>query len=202
MNIITSYEEKRGCGYRKQGGLYLVSGSLSDSCQKLPIPLIVCPTCHAGVKPSRGWTWVGFQLIKDAPCTKLIEDFHKDAYPCTGCPPFDGSVERFGLLWIGEKFYKTPYEFNKEAITQGISRRINYIPKDFVLGETWVLMAHRKCIPDGEDFIPGIFCVFRPTTIEYIVKDDDTDEHLESLEKRGISLVRIKKRQLKIEDNV
>lgn len=275
MNIRTSIEQKRGCGHRHQGGLYLVSGGLFDACHKLPIPLTVCPCCHAGVKPSRGWTWVGYQLIKDAPCSKP---------GCTGCHPFDGSIQKFGLLWIGEKFYKHPYDFNKEALGQGISRRIANVPKDFVLGETWVLLAHRKGIREAsdilllkkDDFEPGpeegiekdlyahadedgffavaitkktrgikkygdviaerltqatgisftrdsisqhvfhadknalnkmiwekdmfnytkaIFCVFKPTAIEYVVKDDDTEEYLESLEKRGISLVKVIKEE-------
>ncbi len=190
MNIRDSYEEKRGCGYRKDGGLYLVSGSLSDSCGKLPIPLNVCPTCNAGIKPSRGWTWVGFGLIKDVPCSKK---------GCTGCYPFDGSVERFGLIWVGEKFYPTTYEFNREAIRQGISRRISAIPNEFVLGETWVLLAHRKCIDSDEDNTPGIFCVFQPTAIEYAVKEDDSEEKLEKLEKRGITLIRVHPLQTKMD---
>jgi hypothetical protein len=90
----------------------------------------------------------------------------------------------------------------------GISRRISAIPHDFKLGETWVAFAHRKAIqkiepkpleslPDvkaPDDFIqyiPGIFHIFRPTAIEYIVKDDDTPEKLEGLEKRGITLVKV-----------
>ena len=190
-----SYEKSRGCGYRKEGGLYLVSGGLLDSCFKLPIPLTVCPCCHAGIKPSRGWTWIGKKLIEDAPCSKT---------GCKGCVPFDGSVDRFGLIWVGEKFYKTPYDFNKEALTQGISRRIKAVPKDFVIGETWVLLAHRKCIgaafdsnpkDDEEAFTPGIFCAFKPTAIEYVVKDDDDPDYLAGLEKRGITLVKVFKEE-------
>jgi len=193
MNISVRYESKRGCGYRKEGGLYLVAGGLTDSCQKLPIPLGVCPCCHAGIKPSRGWTWVSKRLIEDAPCRKE---------GCTGCHPFDGSVDKFGLLWVGEKFYGSPYDFNKEALRMGISRRIAAVPKDFVVGETWVLLAHRKCILKDEEYTPGIFCVFKPSTIEYIVKDDDTEEKLQSMEKRGITLVHVipeEKRQKSLE---
>ena len=49
-----------------------------------------------------------------------------------------------GLLWIGEQFYPTPGEFTREAEELGISRRISAVPRDFKLGETWVLFAHRK----------------------------------------------------------
>lgn len=37
-------ETKRGCGYRKIGGLYLVAGNLSEPCDRLPWPLHVYPT--------------------------------------------------------------------------------------------------------------------------------------------------------------
>src|SRR5256885_1602330 len=53
-----SVEGARGCGYRKEGGLYLVSGELSEPCPLLPFETSVCPTCGEGVKPARGFTWV------------------------------------------------------------------------------------------------------------------------------------------------
>lgn len=171
-----------------------MAGSIGEPCGKLPIPLTVCPCCHAGIKPARGWTWVDYELIREAPCS--IEG-------CKGCYPFDGSVQRFGLLWIGEKFYPTPESFKKECAAMGISRRISAIPKDFKLGETWVLVAHRKAIrydtiewagPEPVDetkWTSGIFQAFKPTAIEYVVKEGDTEEKLEFLEKRGITLVRV-----------
>ena len=36
-------EGKRGCGFRKPGGLYMVS-AVSAPCGKLPTPLDICPT--------------------------------------------------------------------------------------------------------------------------------------------------------------
>ncbi len=44
-------EPKRGCRYRKEGGLYLVSGRGAQVCGKLLIPLDVCPTCSAATSP-------------------------------------------------------------------------------------------------------------------------------------------------------
>lgn len=43
--VRTSVEGARGCGYRKAGGIYLVSGGIPRPCGKLPIPLTTCPTC-------------------------------------------------------------------------------------------------------------------------------------------------------------
>lgn len=182
MSIRISYENKRGCGYRKGGGLYLVSGNFFGICGKLPVKLDVCPCCGEGIKPARGWTWVSDELFKNLAC---------DSDPCKNCTPFNGTVLRMGLIWIGEKFYSTPEEFMREGIAQGISRRISAVPRDFKVGETWVVLGHRKVLFDQERS-PGIFTAFRPTAIEYVVRGDESQEELDALEKRGISLVDVK----------
>lgn len=56
--IQTRYDQQRGCGWRTPGGLYLMAGGVAAPCGKLPLPLTTCPTCSAGVKFARGWTWV------------------------------------------------------------------------------------------------------------------------------------------------
>lgn len=182
--IHSRIEGKRGCGFRKPGGLYLVSEGIGQPCGKLPIPLIVCPCCGQGVKPSRGWTWINWELIRDHPCK--IEK-------CKGCVPFDGSEIRFGLLWIGEKFYSSPEQFTNEAKRLGVSRRISAVPHDFKIGETWVLVAHRKAIRGKDQEYPGIFHAFKPTAIEYIVKGTESDDELDKLEKRGFTLIDVKR---------
>jgi hypothetical protein len=54
--IETRYDRKRGCGWRKPGGLYLCADGVGGVCGKLPIPLDICPTCHGGIKFCRSWT--------------------------------------------------------------------------------------------------------------------------------------------------
>ncbi len=226
MNIRTIVDEpRRGCGYRKQGGLYMMGGTLSAPCGKLPLELGVCPVCHTGFKPARGWTWVNACILfEDAECS--LTPTHGGGIDCN-CPLNTGGLlehPRMGLLWIGEAFYKTPEDFLREGQTQGLSRRITAIPKDFKVGETWVLFAHRKAVAKscshpqvrGEDWtkspetlsdeqvascpdckgtgiveFSGIFSAFRPQAIEYIIKEDDTPEKLEALEKRGVTLVKL-----------
>ena len=143
-NVRVSREAKRGCGYRQPRGLYLVAKGTSSPCGKLPLPLDICPTCSAGIKFSRAWTWI-------APGT-LFDEIECKLGVCSLCPlgpetdsPF-GSVrrtlgDRAGLLWVGEKFY-SPDEFLAEAHALGVSRRIPALPRDFKLGETWVFLAH------------------------------------------------------------
>ena len=215
MNIRVSYESARGCGYRQGGGIYLVTDGIGRYCGALPIPLGVCPTCHAGFKPARGWTWVNLAALAAVKgCRKR---------DCGDCPIADAKIQEVGLLWVGEKFYPTPDSFSSEATAMGISRRIAALPRHFKLGETWVALAHRKAIrevikrhveaelelPLGipakgdlkqdelpmeveeEHFTPAIFHVFKPARIEYIVRGSESEEDLEKLEKRGFSLVQV-----------
>jgi len=112
-----------------------------------------------------------------------------------------------GLLWVGEKFYSTPDDFSKEATHMGISRRISMIPKGFKLGETWIALAHRRAIPtipleknETPGWKPGIFHIFKPSRIEYVVKDGDDEEKLEKLEKRGFTLVKVEREQMEMKE--
>lgn len=210
-------EPRRGCGYRKVGGLYLVSGSESRECGRLPVPLTVCPVCSAGIKQTRGWTWVDAAHILGAgPCDLDYETVSS----CDTCPlsgSVIASIGRAGLLWIGEKFYPTTAEFTTEAAKLGISRRISAIPRGFKVRETWVLFGHPKgadcadCDGRGEDLteptdgvpkcrtckgtgrVPGVFRLFRPTAIEKIITESMasalSSAEVRQLSEQGISIV-------------
>ena len=199
MQIKTVTDRKRGCGWRKEGGLYMMGGGVFTPCGKLPIPLDTCPCCGAGVKPARGWTWVNADaLTKDAPCS-LAGDL-KHGYLHETCP-LDGRIGRAGLLWIGEAFYKTPGDWTREAQDQGISRRIKAVPRGFEIGETWVLLAHRRAIPatsPDQEPEPGIFQVFQPTEIQYVTTGKETEKELEDLWDRGITPIRIKRDETQV----
>jgi hypothetical protein len=196
--IENRLEVRRGCGFRKPGGLYLVSESEGMGCGRLPIRLDRCPCCSAGIKPSRGWTWIDPRpLIAPLACTHAMD--HSD---CAGCPLRPASLQtinRAGLLWVGGAFYDSPETFNREARELGISRRVQQLPRDFKVGETWVFLAHRHAIPAGVSVdgqpanTPGIFSVFRPQAIEYVVSGKETPETLRRLAARGITLVRVDK---------
>ena len=187
-------ESKRGCGYRKIGGLYLVGDPGEHfSCDRLPIPLLTCPTCGEGIKPTRGWTWVfphnlfqGVHSVLKCSCPPL----------CPICFP-DLMGRKAGLTWIGTQFY-TPSTFAKEALTLGVSRRISSVPRGLVLGKTWVLVGHRQAakIPapgtvTGEKPCPGIFYAFIPQRMEMIITESysEDEKFMEKLEKRGITPV-------------
>jgi len=186
MNIEIKFESKRGCGYRSPGGLYFMGGKFGEPCGKLPIPLTVCPCCRAGIKFSRGFQLVGTALVEDHQCAST---------ECKECPVWNNpKLDKYGLMWVGEKFYPRPEDFMKEGNRQGISKRIASVPREFTVGEDWILLAHRKAItpvPDDGQRTPGIFQAFQPTHIEYVVKGTETEEELEALVKRGITPVKV-----------
>lgn len=221
MGIRVSYESARGCGFRKEGGLYLVAPKPGEACELLPLLVEACPCCGQGIKPARGWTWINPGKLY--PPVEHGSPTHNGRCPLA--PDADGKHrcgEKAGLIWVGEAFYETPAEFMTEARKMGVSRRITQVPRGFKVGTTWVFLGHRKGAPAGyvdradeagteyatlneiveagvpserivEHWRPGVITVFRPTAIEYVVRpeDESDDEFLASLEKRGISPVKV-----------
>jgi hypothetical protein len=181
-------EARRGCGYRKVGGLYLVGGNLQGSCCKLPIALHVCPTCGHGVRQTRGWTW-----IDPRPWLKgICKASEMASMLCPASHP-DNLGERVGLLWIGRQFYPTPGHFTHEAALQGVSRRITAIPRGFVVGEHWVFLAHPEAVAvngDGKK-VPGVFSIFKPTAFEKLITETQARDRelMDDLTGRGIHAV-------------
>jgi len=197
MIIEVRQDQVRGCGYRKEGGLYLMGEGKGVACGKLPLPIGICPTCGHGVKVSRGFTWIDpAELFGDVRCSS-------ETYDCQGCHLSTFGVNQMhnaGMIWVGERYYNTPEAFNLEAMTQGVSRRINSIPHQFELGKTWIFLAHRKGkhimvnkMIEAYEYEPTIFHVFLPTAIEYVVKPDDDEDKLTRLVKKGVTLVRIER---------
>lgn len=192
---MCAMEARRGCGFRKINGTYLVCDPGGMSCDRLPLVLDVCPTCHAGVKQSRGWTWVKPEILGG--------DHHGALYAshcltCVVCTP-DLLGERAGLLWIGDKFY-TPQEFVSEANKLGVSRRIAAVPRGFKIGEDWVLLAHPKAVlpkfelkdqQEKAEAKPGIFYAFKPQRIEKILADDASADDVAKWEKQGFTVVKL-----------
>lgn len=174
-----------------------MSDEQSVPCGKLPLPLTICPTCSHGIKPSRSWTWIDIdELTKDVECPIAVFSSDGNCY----CP-LNTKLGRIGLLFIGEKFYHSPEEYNNEANYQGISRRIKFVPRDFKLG-MWVALAHRKAIVKkevddngkvNEVYTSAIFRVFKPTRIEYILSGNETDDEIDALVERGLTPVIVKR---------
>jgi hypothetical protein len=211
-------EKKRGCGFRKIGGLYLVGGYISTPCDRLPIPVGHCPVCGQGIKLSRGMTEIDpFQLWG------MHEECKDEIRPCFCCDP---KSELAYIMTVGAKYY-TCDSFIAEAKKMGISKHIAAVPKKLKFGETVVYLAHPQAIinmiscseeeaigilleyhgnknqprlvnADKIEYKPGIFCAFIPQQIEKLVRQKDyTPENIEAHEKRGITLIPVAKKDEK-----
>lgn len=157
-------EPIRGCGFRKVGGMYLCGEYVHCPCDRLPLPLTMCPVCGQGIKASRGFTQINpYQLWgpHDACPSGWVEHFeptpgvavnvglnttgrtcHDQIRPCHVCDPQDQLAY---IMLVGEKYY-TPESFLDEAHHMGISKRIPFIPKGLELGKTVVYLAHPKAV--------------------------------------------------------
>jgi hypothetical protein len=183
-------EARRGCGYRKVGGLYLCGSGIWVACDRLPFEVGFCPVCGEGIHFPRS--------PKEINPLKLfgIHEDCRDTFDCHMCNP----TADMAYLWgVGEKYY-TPQEFITEAQTMGVSKRIpsEHIPKKLKLGETWVYLVHRKAIYAGKDdegndiHKMAIFAAFVPQRIEMpIYKSKLTKRKRKELDKRGITPIEI-----------
>ena len=212
-------ESRRGCGYRKVGGLYLVGPKLEAGCGRLPFELHVCPVCKSGIKQTRGWVWVEPKalLAGTGPCNTTA----RGMMACLMCPLSNPELlgERAGLLWVGGKFYPEADDFTREAAEMGVSRRIRAVPKGFKVGEHFVLIAHPRGVKrlprtDEErtelaeinaarvkDNLPlescivrkGIISVFKPQAIEKIVTETEAKDEgaMEELRRKCITPVAV-----------
>jgi len=116
-------------------------------------------------------------------------------------------------MMVGKKYY-SPRSFIEEATTMGISKRIPFIPKKLVLGESVIYLAHPEAVEVRESPVMqqamaiiagsaeqtklleaeavkkalGIFAAFRPQRVETLIREDElSDKKRKELEKRGIT---------------
>lgn len=217
--ITVVNEGARGCGFRKVGGMYLVSDGPVSGCGKLPVPLdalnvFECPCCGErtqlppdyGIRLSRAPRMLHNPelLWRGLPCASSGRNGM-----CTTCPLSNAYETGPALLvTVGETYYATPEDFAKESRQMGISRRIPQVPQGFVVGETWVLLAHSKAISKVEMqdrdpetgqlymepkpvtvYSAGVFSMFRPRRIEIVVDGTEPDEKIDDMLKRGLTPV-------------
>lgn len=210
MAVKEELKVKRGCGFRKVGGLYLVGRPFGSMCDRLPFRLRPCPMCEHEHKFNRGLmqvTGVGIFHTKDFLSAEGRIEYHnktgewRDLCFCReDCPACRPDSKVAGIMWVGKKFY-TPASFAQEAINFGVSKRIPYVPEWLKVGETWVFLAHPEAVEvcpetcigcDGKLFkhVPGVFLAFVPQRIEAILSESDaatySEEDIEEHEKRGL----------------
>lgn len=195
-------EKKRGCGYRKVGGLYLVGEGRAFACDSLPLRLLPCDCCGFEVPFSRGFRWVKKQYIGKLNYLHRNDGDCECLQVCPVCHPEKNDQEKYGFMWVGRRYY-TPASFAKEADEMGVCKRIGQIPKGLKMGETWVLLAHPKVPIYKDGFMepnglansepekkPAVFYAFCPVRVEKLIwKSKATKRRLKALEKKGITPV-------------
>jgi hypothetical protein len=179
----------------------MVGGGVGMPCDRLPFELTVCSCCGQGVKQARGWTWIDVAKFFQGPHVVHEREpgFAPELCLCERgrCPlcQSPATLGRAGLLWIGEKFYKTPFQFIKEGIDLGFSRRIKAVPQGFKVGETYIMLAHSKAFISHNaatetTYNPGIFYCWLPQRLEKIFKESEQgSEEVQASLKRGINPV-------------
>lgn len=187
--------EKRECGYVQLHKLYLTiePGGLVHHCDRLPIALEPCPTCGCVPHFSRGITKIDpYQLWG-------IHESCNCGNNCPLCNPKPADEVTSFLMWVGEKFY-TVESFCNEGDKLGVSKAIPFIPKDFVLGNSWVYFARRNYVDKVEGSHPdpkkvkkvdGIFSGYRPTKINYVITETEAEDEelMKNLQEKGITAV-------------
>lgn len=178
-------EAKRGCGYRKVGGLYLVGDGLTFGCDRLPLAIEACPTCGGEPKANRGIYKIDPMVLWGPQLTMVNVDqgvLCNDPLGEVICHPKAAALDAPDfLMWVGNDY--TVESFIAEAQSMGISKRLSTVPNDLKIGESWVVLAKDKIIPgagsswkSGEaegkrGFGPGIFYAFRPQALEMIITE-------------------------------
>ncbi len=159
------------------------------------IPLAACPVCGEELRFNRGIQRIDPLKLwgEHDPCGDALG-------LCPICRPWALTAPTY-LMWVGSDYSVPSFLF--EAARMGVSKRIPAIPTDFVLGESWVLLAKDRLLKGaGRDWvpgvreprpggIPGVFHAFRPERIEKIITDKDAQSGfiVDGLVKQGITPV-------------
>jgi len=183
---------------------------MGEPCERLPVPLDCCSACGAGIKQTRSIRWMKPEVLLNQAKACAFNPNHCPR--CVVCQPVllernAQPKDKMALYWVGEQFYPTPQDWTIEAMKLGVSRRIASIPKELVLGKSWVCVAHPKAVPvpknvkkEGDlveheeiEMKPGIFHAFVPQAIELIVTPSMKEEKwvMEMVEKHGVRLVEV-----------
>jgi hypothetical protein len=192
---MTDYEirlrQERNCGHRKAGKLYLVGQGLAMTCDRLPLVIHECPVCGETIRFTRGIQKIDFRRLygEHESCREKTDWF------CPACAP--RRYYNTFLMWVGRDY--TMDSFISEALLQGVSKRIAQVPSELRIGKDWVFLARKSVnakdlklrLNGRKRTVDVIFYAFRPTAIEYILREKELDNKdlIERLKEQGITPV-------------
>lgn len=182
----------------------LFSGVPCNSIRYLGSP--ACVTCPLNASLGKGGLlWVGekfYPTPRDfvAEATKMGVSKRLSSHLPRGMKGKDGEF-RWVLLAHPRGYDAGPCQRCVSACEE-ILVKLGSAPKAGMLydavADTWSKCP--ECKGSGRDLRPGIFSIFKPTAVEYIVKETDSEEKLAALEKRGIETVKVMKAQMEVAD--
>lgn len=195
-------ESIRGCGYRTVGSMYLVGGGMALPCDRLPMGLDECPVCGniphfiRSVQKIDPLSMFGPHEKKICKCKSICPLCNPETKP-RDIPNY--------LMWVGSDY--TNKSFIKEANKMGVSKKINSLPKDLVVGKSWIYLARQNMIDDDVAYHPkktkkkdAIFFAFVPQKVEYLMEKKKKGEYskeelseIKECKKRGITIVWVEK---------
>lgn len=186
---------RRGCGVRKEGGIYLFfSAAMVHHCHRLPMPLPeACPCCGEEIRFLRSIRVISpFDMFGTCQKPTQTGEVPVQCVCPLSCPIcYPNPDEKAGLMWVGEKYY-TPESFSAEAHAHGISKRIPAVPKQLKVGDL-VLFLHKKGWDrQGRDRVkPGIFMAARITEVQKVLtaKQAEDAQLVKDLEEAGVTPV-------------
>ncbi len=168
--MITVDVQKRGCGWPKEGGFYVMGGGKPLTCFALPVTLVPCECCNQMPKFARCPT-----LVTDKYINNLFAACQTGNIHCNHCV----RGKRYWISWVGSDY--TTETFCREVSVQGLSRKI---PPSFA-----------KLIQEGDYFanVKGgeIINMIPVTSVRYYLKPGDSEEKIKELEKAGIEVAKI-----------
>lgn len=226
MTMVTEIESHiRGCGERVEGALYFFCDTYMVASRWFR-RICECPCGNSVLKPSRNIQrfapakafpelWINQPNLSHVlkGLTLQMKQYKPD-YSITAEDIPEQLMaykeDHAFAITIGAQHYATPEKFLHEAARHGISRRINSVPRGFVLGESMVYLIHPRAfqvdvlpdrpLKDGDQpllfpeqrFVSGIIAAFKPTQIQYVTSGNESEEYLDVLVKRGITPVKVK----------
>lgn len=193
-HVIVKVRLERGCGFRKAGGLYLMGHNVTlRECDRGLLHIKACPTCGERPRFTRGIASINFVTLFGEHKPHFGEC--KDDATCVVCHP-PRNVNHY-LMWVGRDY--TMSSFVDESELMGVSKRIAQVPADFVMGRDWVYLARKSVkakdygvkLDKGKRVFDAIFYAFRPSGIEYVLKESDlkNEKKIRDLVERGITPV-------------
>lgn len=218
VQILDVYDRERGCGWRHEGGMYLTGAADMLECYMLPFALNECACCGQRVKLTRGLQKVNVRrLTQDAECSsptsacqlcliKRTEDAWLIGVGHKHYKTRDAYLREAIEMGISKRIAQIPrgFEVGKSVILIGYPKVFtDYVPEGAVdkpieidddapqqglpMIDVYSETTGRMVAKD----IPGVICLFVPQRIEYVVAGNETEEYLESLVARNVTLVRV-----------